>query len=68
MKGNETSIYELIDRINMNAAEKAVAKEQIRKIELIGDFFASVRTGIGRGFRALRLRLQPPKSPVEFEG
>ena len=68
MKSNETSIYDLIDGVNMGEAEKAAAKEQVRKIELIGDFIASVSTGIGRGLRVLRLKLQPAKSTVEFEG
>ena len=68
MNAKEPSIYDLIDRINISETEKAAAKAQIRKIELIGDFIGSVSTGIGRGFRALRLKLQPAKHSVEFEG
>ena len=68
MKMNETSIYELIDRVNISPLEKVAIKEQVRKIELIGDFFAFLSDSIGGGLRALRLKLQPAKPPVEFEG
>ena len=68
MNAKEPTIYELIDRVNISEMEKAAIKAQFRRIELIGDFIESVGAGIGRGLRALWLKVQPAKPPVEFEG
>lgn len=67
MKNQQLSLYELIDRIDMNAADKAAVKAQVRKFELIGDFIASASALIGRGLRSLWLKLQPVKSPLKAE-
>ena len=68
MTNKATSIYDLIDRVNISEVEKATVKEQVRKIELIGDFIGFINASIWCGMRALRLKLQPGKAPVASKG
>ena len=69
MKGKESNFYDvMIDRIDMSESAKTAAKAQIRKIECLWDFIESVSAYVGRGFRALRLTLQPEKPSREAQG